>query len=76
MNEVEIVEWWHYRLMEWFWMTKHIIIKKLVNLKKMFWYEKWLTYVEESRTDSEYNSDISEHYITLKEFKQKVLYKI
>lgn len=70
MNEVELVEWWCYYIKEtWLDCPVKIYIKKFVKFKNWFKYVDWVVF-------SNYRPDNMDHIMTLKEFKQKVLYKI
>ena len=68
MNNVEIVEWWHYKMSAPIYADDLYIIK-LVKIKHWFREVDWIAY------KSHDNSGIVKT-MPLSEFKKKVLYKI
>jgi hypothetical protein len=73
MNNVEIVEWWRYRMQDlpWIWSSRtyELFIIKLVKIKHWFIYVDWIIY-------KEWEDSNLEQIIPLSEFKEKVLYKV
>lgn len=68
MNNVEIVEWWHYKMSASVYSDDLFIIK-LVKLKRWFKWVDWIVWENRIGSSIEYE-------MTLKEFKNKVLYKV
>lgn len=73
MNNVEIVEWWHYMMQDLWWIwsdfTDSLYLKKLVKIKHWFKEIDWIVY--KSNEDSYF-----EQIMPLSKFKKKVLYKV
>ena len=79
MNEVEIIEWWHYKCQNVdFWIrskyTDDVYVKSLANIEvKSFWWKKsvvpWVVY-------SFLKDGSFEKIMTLEHFKKIVLYKV
>lgn len=70
MNEVEIVEWWHYIMNYWGWFTEDLYLVKSVKWKTFFWKEI------EKIVYSISEDCIFLRIMTMKKFKKCVLYKV
>ena len=75
MNEVEIVEWWHYKIQADFMdFTEDLYLIKLRKIKVWFFKKKeveWIVYSHISLKDKQ-----CEQVMELEKFKKWVLYKV
>ena len=77
MNDVEIVEWWHYKMQNksiFSEFTENLYLIKLIKIEIKKWFFKteyvdWLTY-------SMFKDWSYESIMTLDDFKKDVLYKV
>lgn len=73
MNNVEIVEWWHYKVVGSIWnFTYNLWLIKLVKIKVWFFFKKEIEWI----VFSNFEDLIYEQIMSLKKFKEIVLYKV